>query len=369
MKILQTPVRFYPYIGGVENYVYYLSKELVKKRHEVKVVCANEGGGSDEVEGIKVKRLRYIRKIANTNITPTLPFQLLREDFDVIHTHLPTPWSADCSSRASLVKRKPLVITYHNDITGEGIAGRIAGLYNQTFLKIVLKAAAQIIITQPKYLDLSPHLKKFRNKIKVIPNGVDVEKFRSMDVEKEENTIFFLSVLDAFHRYKGLEYLLGALKLIKDEMKIKLIVGGEGKLLDYYKKMADSLGVGDSVDFVGFVDDEEIVEYYNKCDVFVLPSTSFVQEGFGIVLLEAMACSKPVISTHIVGMANGIKEDNSGIIVKPRDSKALADAIVKILQDEEGARERGKNGRRLVEEKYTWKNVRKSIEDVYSEIV
>lgn len=369
MRILQTPVRFHPYVGGVENYVYYLSKELVKRGHEVKVVCANEGGGNGDIDGVKVKRLNYVGKIANTNITPSLPFHLLKEDFDVIHIHLPTPWSADWSALISAVKRKPMVLTYHNDITGEGIAKYIANTYNQTLLKIVLNAASKIIITQPRYLDSSPYLTDYKNKIEVIPNGVDIEKFRPMDVEREENTLFFLSVLDEFHKYKGLEYLLKALKLIKDEMKVKLIVGGEGSLLNYYKDMAKSLGVEDSVDFVGFIPDEKIVEYYNKCDVFVLPSTSSVQEGFGIVLLEAMACGRSVVSTSIVGVAEDIEKYNAGKIVRPKDPKALAGAIMRILQNEKGSSEMGKNGRGLVEDRYTWKRVAEMVVHIYRSIL
>src|SRR5664280_2480803 len=97
MKIVQTPVRFYPFTGGVENYVYYMSKELVKLGHDVKVICANEPSSIKEeiVDGINIKRLHYITKIANTNITPGFPFALSSEDFDIIHTHIPTPWSAD----------------------------------------------------------------------------------------------------------------------------------------------------------------------------------------------------------------------------------------------------------------------------------
>ncbi len=95
MRILQTPARFYPYVGGVENYVYYLSKELVKRGHEVKVMCAREPKlESKEIDGIEVERLDYIGKTANTNLTLSLPRRLLKEDFDVLHTHLPTPWSA-----------------------------------------------------------------------------------------------------------------------------------------------------------------------------------------------------------------------------------------------------------------------------------
>lgn len=372
MKILQTPVRFYPFIGGVENYVYYLSKRLVKLGHVVTVICANEPNTEEEetIKGIKVKRLSYIGKIANTNITPKLLSELLREEFDIVHTHLPTPWSADGSAIVSKLKRKPLILTYHNDIVGTGIANYIAKFYNVTMLKLLLREADIIIITQPNYCNYSYHLKQYKDKIKVIPNGVDIERFKPLNVEKEEKTLFFLSSLDEFHRYKGLDYLLEGLITIKKRIQdVKLIIGGEGKLLNYYKQRVILMGLEDNVEFVGFIPDEKIVEYYNKCDIFVLPSISAKQEGFGIVLQEAMACERPVVSTEIVGVAEDVRERNAGRIVKPKDERALAEAIIEILEDKNLARKMGKNGRQLVEEKYTWEKVAEMVENVYNEVM
>ena len=373
MKVLQTPVRFYPFIGGVENYVYCLSKELVKCGHKITVICANEPNTKKEeiISEIKVKRLSYLGKIANTNITPKLPFELLKEDFDLIHTHLPTPWSADWSAIISKIKSKPLVLTYHNDIVGHGLANSIAKFYNFTSMRFVLREAAKIIITQPDYLESSPYLKKYRDKIEVIPNGVDTERFRSMaEIEKEEHTLFFLSLLDEFHKYKGLDYLLDAMMIVrKDVPDVKLIIGGKGELLDFYKRKANSMGIKDNLEFIGFIPDEKLVEYYNECSVFVLPSISSTQEGFGIVLLEALACETPVISTEIVGVAEDVKENNAGIIVPPKNPEVLADAIIKLLNDEDLAKKMGKNGRKLVEEKYTWERVTEEIFKLYRKIL
>ncbi|MFZ2409941.1 MAG: glycosyltransferase family 4 protein, partial [Candidatus Methanoperedens sp.] len=327
MKILQTPARFYPYTGGVENYTYHLSRELVKLGHEVSVICANEPkSDKKEIDGIKLKKLYFIGKIANTNITPALPLSILKEDFDILHTQLPTPWSADWSAIVSAAKRKPLVLTYQNDIVGTGIADHIAEVYNMTALKFLLKQAAKITISHPNYINFSPHLKKYRKKIVVIPPGVDTGRFQPTDPSIQE-TIFFLSLLDEFHRYKGLDLLLEALKLVKKEIPhIKLKVGGSGKLLQYYREKAASLGLEDNVEFLGHVPDEWIPEHYANCNLFVLPSISASQEGFGIVLLEALASGRPVVTTEIVGMAEDIKKHKAGIVVKPMDTKALADA-------------------------------------------
>lgn len=370
MKIIQTPARFYPYTGGVENYTYYLSRELVKSGHKVTIICANEQKyNKDETAGIKIKRLAYIGKIANTNITPALPFHILNEDFDVLHTHLPTPWSADWSAIASAAKRKPLVLTYHNDIVGKSIAKYIARVYNLTALKFILKRASRIIVSHVNYLEFSPYFKECKEKVEVVPAGVDVERFTPLDT-RVEDTVFFLSLLDEFHRYKGLDHLLEAMKLVKKEIpSVKLKVGGSGKLLQYYREKAAFLGLKENVDFLGYVSNERLPEHYRNCSLFVLPSISPSQEGFGIVLLEAMACGQPVVSTDIVGAAEDIKKYNTGIVVKPMDTKALSDAMIKVLQNKKVAETMGTRGRKLVEEKYTWGNVCKAMEDIYLGVV
>jgi len=372
MKILQTPVRFYPFIGGVENYVYYLSRELVNLGHSVKVICANEPktNAHDTVDGVEVSRLNYIGKVANTNITPSLPLKLNHEEFDIIHTHVPTPWSADWSRIIANRKNKPLVVTYHNDIIGNGVANHIANFYNKTALMKLLKRADKIIITQPNYLHYSPYLPEHEAKVEVIPNGVDIDKFKPAAVEESKNTLFFLSLLDEFHGYKGLDYLLEAVKIVKKSVPdVKLVVGGKGVLLDHYKKKTESMDLSNNVEFHGFILDEEMADYYSRASIFVLPSISSLQEGFGIVALEALACETPVITTDIVGVSVDLKRENAGLIVAPKDSEELADAIIQLLLNEELRNKMGVNGRNLVKASYTWKGIAKNMEKVYYELV
>lgn len=378
MRIIQTPARFHPFIGGVENYVYNLSQVLTELGHDVKVICANEPEGrtNDSIKGIKIRRLQYIGKIANTNITPGLPSALLGEDFDIIHAHLPTPWSADWSAIVAKAKGRPLVLTYHNDIVGKGFESRVAGLYNLTGLQLLLKAASMIIITQPNYIESSNYLKSYKNKAQIVPIGVDIDRFRPEGKGESEpepkgcKVLFFLGVLDKFHRYKGLDYLLQAMAMVKEQKpNVKLVVGGSGELQGHYADLAVRLGLSRNVEFPGSISEEELPECYNHCDAFILPSVSSDQEGFGIVLLEAMACAKPVISTEIVGVAEDVKRFDAGRIVQPRDAGALARAILEILGNKEEADEMGQRGRRLVEEKYTWKKVGRDVLRIYEELM
>ncbi|MBU1870113.1 MAG: glycosyltransferase family 4 protein, partial [Candidatus Omnitrophica bacterium] len=120
---------------------------------------------------------------------------------------------------------------------------------------------------------------------------------------------------------------------------------------------------------LGFLSDEELVRFYNLCDCFVLPSVSSVQEGFGLVAVEAMACKKPVIVTEVIGTAEEIKSHNAGIVVKSRDISDLASALESILINKEKAGVMGENGYRLVLEKYTWQKQADIIEKEYIEAI
>lgn len=371
MKVIQTPVRFYPFIGGVEQYVYYISKELVKYDDcNVEIICANEPESPEyeKYQQIDIRRLTYNRKVANTNVTPKLPKVLSESDFDIIHTHIPTPWSADWSNIIARRKNKPLIVTYHNDIIGTGVANIIANIYNKTALKYLLNKADRIIITQDDYIS-SPHLKNYKDKVITIPNGVDTTIFKPKG-ERTPNQIFFLSVLDRFHKYKGLDYLLEALSQVKPAIPdVKLVVGGKGELLNYYKQMTKELGIEENVEFKGFLTDEEVQHYYATSELFILPSISSLQEGFGIVVLEALSCMTPVISTDIVGVADDVTKTKSGIIIPPKDVKALQNAIIKILKNPELQKTMGENGRQLVKDKYEWKQIADDIYNLYKQVI
>jgi len=373
MKIVQAHGTFFPVTGGVANYIYNLCKELVKRGHDVTVLTStfgtNKKVGVEELEGIKIRRLNHAFRLGGTPIIPSLPLELNRISADIIHTHLPSPYISDLACFFSKRRGIPCVLTYHNDIVSNGMLSNVGKFYNATALKSLLSNVDRIIIHQPRCLNYSPYLPKFKYKIEVIPCGVEVDKFRPLGIEKRENSISFLSILNKYHKYKGLDYLLKALTLVKKEIKdVKLMVGGEGELIEYYKGMVKSLDLESNVEFRGFVPQEELVEYYNRSRVFVLPSISSRQEGFGIVLLEALACGTPVITTDIVGVAKDVEANNAGIIVQPNDIEALAEALVTVLRDENLSAEMGRNGRKVIEEKYTWEKVIDAVITLYEEL-
>ena len=365
MKILQTPPRIFT-PGGVERYVADLSRELIKRGHQVQILCSRSRSDVPLRSSLPVHLLTPLCHIGNTPITPSLPCHLLHEDFDILHTHIPTPWSADWSRMIAGWKTKPLVLTYHSGIAGEGYTGTIARLYNRTALQRLLRSMDRIILARPGYI---PHsLRDYQGKIEYIPVGVDTSQFFPRKTEFTAD-IFFLSVLDAFHGFKGLDTLLEAMKLVKKDIpSVKLVIGGGGSRLPYYTHLAGIMGLRENVRFTGYIPQESLKDYFNESRLFVLPSQAPELETFGIVLLEAMACGRPVVTTKIAGMAEDIIRSSSGIIVEPDSPGELVRAILSILKDEYAAEKMGENGLHLIREKYLWPTIAARMEQLYKDI-
>jgi glycosyltransferase involved in cell wall biosynthesis len=363
VRILEVVVRFHPYVGGVENTVLEVARRLAGCGHEVRVVCADEPAGSPpRVDDIDVVRLPWRGKIGNTNICRGLGAALRREPRpDVLHTHLPTALFADAAAGLARETGIPLVLTYHNDLVGGGLKGVLAGVYNRLFLPRLLSRSARIVVTNPVYPSQSPHLKEGDPKIVCIPWGVDVDAFRptaDMPAESPELVVGFLSLLDAHHGYKGLDVLLRAAAALRREgTPVRLKIGGAGEARDDYRRLAAELGVADAADFLGFIPGPELNAFYASCHAFALPSTDGRREGFGLVLLEAMACGRPVVTTPVVGVAGDLEASGAGLLVPPGDAAALADALRTLAGDRGALPAMGRNARRLVEERYTWERV------------
>jgi glycosyltransferase involved in cell wall biosynthesis len=377
LRILEVVVRFSPYIGGVENTVLDLNRRLVARGHQVRVVCADEPPGSpDRVEGIDVVRLPYRRfKVGNTNVCPGLPAALRRERPDLIHGHMPTALFADAAASAAEALGVPFVLTYHNDLIGDGLKGVLGGIYNRFILPRLLARADRVITINPSYATKSPHLSADDPKISCVPWGVDEAVFHpppdgGPPADAPELVLGFLSLLDAHHRYKGLEVLFrAAAELRRAGVPLRLKIGGTGEKQGSYRKMAAELGVGDRTEFLGFIPGPDLPAFYGSCHAFVLPSTDGRREGFGLVLLEAMACARPVLSTPIVGMSGDIQKYEAGLLATPGDPAALAAAIRRLHEDRASLAVFGANGRRLVEERYTWTRVTDAYEALYQEAV
>lgn len=369
MNLVEVVVRFHPYVGGVENTVHHLSRQLVARGHRVTVVCAAEPAGPAEVGGVRVVRLPYRAKLGNTNLSRGVVSAVTAARPDLVHTHLPTAWWADAAALAGRRLGVPLVLTYNNDLVGEGGKGILARVYNRHLLPRLLAAADRIVVPNPAYP--SPWLPPVRSRTLSIPWGVDAAAFRPVPLQEVAPLVVgFLAILDEHHRYKGLEELLAAGRdLARRGVPFRFEVGGRGAREEAYRRRAAELGIDDRVRFRGFVPQAELPAFYAGCHAFALPSTDARQEGFGLVLVEAMACGRAVVTTPVVGMAAAIEEAGAGVLVPPGSPVALADALARLAADPAGLRAMGERARRLVEERFAWERVTDAYERLFEELV
>ena len=373
MRILEVVVRYPPYVGGVESTVCHVARRLAGRGHEVRVVCADEPAGSPgRMDGVEVVRLPWRGRIGNTPLCPGLGAALRRERPDVIHTHLPAALFAAAAAAASRRLGVPLVLTYHNDVAGEGLKGALAGAYNRLALPRLLARCDRIVVTSPEFPARSPWLDARDPRLVCIPWGVDEERFRpagDLAEDAPELVLGFLSLLDSHHRYKGLDVLLRAVAALRREgVPVRLRAGGAGEERDLYRQQAAALGVADAVELPGFIAEEDLGAFYRSCHVFVLPSTDGRREGFGLVLLEAMACGRPVVTTPLVGVAADLERTGAGMLVPPGDAAALAAALRGLWTERAALPDRGRLARRLVEERYTWERTADEYDRVLREV-
>jgi glycosyltransferase involved in cell wall biosynthesis len=369
MKILIVTPYFFPNPGGVENYTYYLSKNLIDLNNEIVIISTTERKKILEefIDGIHIYRLPITGKISSTPFNPfwnTIINDIIdKEKPDIINGHIPVPIIADIACRIAYVKKIPYFLTYHNDLTSTNFYLKLFSYFYYFFIGFrTMKMSEKIIATSEYYSERSPYLRRFKEKIDFVPPGVDIEKIddyqEKLSKEKPESAdmrkILFVGHLDKGSRHKGLDYLLKAIQIVKKSHdNVILFVVGAGNYQSYYKRIADSLNIGKSVSFLGYLNNDMLYKKYYDCDVLVLPSYNEA-EGFGMVIIEANAFKKPTIGTNVGGIPYAIKDNKTGLIVEPRDPYSLADAIIRILTDPILARRLGEAGYARISEEFTW---------------
>ena len=358
MKIMVVAAYFPPHIGGAENYAYNIAKGLKEEYNwEIVVITSNHEEKKYKekiVDGIKIYLLPRWFKISNTPINPLWYFQIKRiiknEKPDIINAHTPVPFISDVTAR--VCGDIPFILTYHTGammLKGKLLEDLLIKFYESSILKVTLKKAKKIIC--PSDFVRFDFLKNYSDKTTTVTPGVDINIFKPK-IYNSKNKILFVGSLKGAEKYKGLEYLLSAVNIIKKNIKdVKLTVVGDGNYVMYYKKLCKNLGITRNVVFKGKLIGRNLIEQYQKSNVSVLPSLS---ESFGIVLIEAMACKRPVIGSNIGGILSVIDNNENGLLVPPKDPEALADAIMEILKNSKLAKKMGENGYKKVKENFLW---------------
>ena len=360
-KLLMVTPYFYPKIGGLENYAFNISKGLKEKYNwEIVVITSNHentGYQEETINGIKIYRLPRWFKVSNTPINPMWYWQIKdiikKENPNVINAHSPVPFIADMAAKAAKSLGIPFVLTYHNDLVKENpILNTIIKIFYFLLGNKTIRISTQIIATSQFYADSSTYLKEYKNKISIVSPGTYLPK--EAKVKQLKNTILFVSQLDKTHRHKGLNYLIGAIAEVKKEIKdLQLIICGKGNDLDYYRELVNKFNLQDNITFKGFVKDFELRNLYFACTALILPSTTNA-EGFGMVLVDAMAHKRPVIGTNVGGIPHLIENNKNGLLVSKKNTEELSKAIIKVLKDKTIAKKMGIFGYNKVKGSFTW---------------
>jgi glycosyltransferase involved in cell wall biosynthesis len=207
------------------------------------------------------------------------------------------------------------------------------------------------------------------NLIYVVPFGVNIEAFgieKKSEPEEFKDEIVLLFVGPLIPR-KGLLFLIKALPMVLEKHKnVKLILVGEGSQKGDLVKEIEKFGIREYVDFTGYLDGwgEKLTRYYERADIFVFPS---LKEGLPQAVIEAMAHRKPVIYLDIPPLVETVGD--AGIPVEPKNPRALAEAIVKLIEDKNLRKELGRKGRKRVEKNFTWDIMTDRILKIYEEVL
>ena len=368
MKIAMVSPYDFTWPGGVTAHVSQLAQELTHCGHQVKVLAPHSPARQSFEADAFVPLGRSVPLPSGGSIARvSLSWWLYRrvreileeECFDVIHLHEPLApvlplCVLECSntvnigtfhayySRQHLYRfSQPIVKRWHQRLHGGIAVSPAAHKYVHNF---------------------------FPRDYRIIPNGIDVDHFTDHAVPWPEyqdgkTNILFVGRLE---KRKGLRYLLEAYSRLKWEYPdIRLIVVGPGNLDKVSQSILSARNPQDVV-LVGGVSYQDLPRYYASADIYCSPATG--QESFGIVLLEAMACGKPIVASAIEGYMGIVKDGEQGLLFPRRDSEALAETLAVLINHPDYAARLGSTGRKMVEQ-YRWNVVARQVETYYYDCI
>jgi len=357
--------------GGIQTHTLHLLKSLQDEVDFVHAVTSRDSKGSAlrAAKKVPVIRTPSWNIDGSLAVSPALMTQTRRlhgkRRFDLVHLHFPDPMSHLASMM--LPSRIPRIISWHADIVRQ----KTMRLLYAPFLKHAVQRAAAIVVATPSHVTSSPVLGPIASddRINVVPYGFDLSTFLEDAPEKKAITAKYpgrrIFAAGRHVSYKGFDVLIKAMAQLP--LDVVLLLGGSGPLTGQLRELAQQIGVGQRVHFLGFVPDKLLPAYYQACHVFCLPSVT-PAEAFGIVQVEAMACGRPVVSTRLNNGVDFVNEHGrTGLTVRPGDSAALAEALGELLSDESKARMLGAAGRAKAANEYSAAKMAAQILDIYGD--
>ena len=366
MKIGLVSPYVYPLPGGVTQHVRYLYEGLRLRGHDVRILTSSHGlQRSSEGDVIRLGKgfsMPANGSVGTITLSPRYISQvravLERERFDLLHFHEPfVPFLSLILLRES---RSVNVATFHaygGWSPAYQFGSRVLGAYAERLHgRIAVSAAARHFIDR-----------FFPGHYKVIPNGVDAERFRrSVPLARWQDGTRNILFVGRFEPRKGLLDLLKAYRILRKtgcECRL-LVVGGGPQEREARRYVATRRLIG--VEFLGRVSDDEKAQLFRTADVYVSPATG--GESFGIVLLEAMAAGAPIVASDIHGYKGVIRRGREGLLVPPREPKQFAASIARLLRDNKLAGEMSAAGMIRAEE-FSWPRVTAKVDDYYGFVI
>jgi glycosyltransferase involved in cell wall biosynthesis len=201
------------------------------------------------------------------------------------------------------------------------------------------------------------------DRIQIIPNGVNTRHFVPPADGDRDRVILYVGTLI---ERKGLKHLVGAMPaMLQSFPDHRLVLVGEGPEAPHLKQLADELGIAERVRFVGFLPPDQVRGWMQRARVLILPS---LEEGMGVVLLEALACGTPVVGSRVDGIQEVITSD-VGRLVPPADSAALAEAITSVIGDSQRWAVLSRNARQRAVAHYDWDHIARQFVDMYASMI
>ncbi|MEO6207457.1 MAG: glycosyltransferase family 4 protein [Candidatus Limnocylindrales bacterium] len=366
MKIGLVSPYVYPLPGGVTQHVQHLYANLRLRGHDVRIITSSHGlQRASEGDVIRIGKgfsMPANGSVGTLTVSPRYASQVRRvleeERFDVLHFHEPlVPFLSPIVLRES---KSVNVATFHAysgfspayELTSRMLGPIVARLHG----RIAVSAAARHFIDR-----------YFPGDYKVIPNGVDIDFYqRAVPLARWQDGTRNILFVGRLEDRKGLIHLMKAYRILrKTGCDCRLLVAGGGPQEREARRYVMTRRLP-GVEFLGRVSDEEKAQLFRTADVYVSPATG--RESFGIVLLEAMAAGAPIVASDIHGYKGVVRRGEQGLLVPPRNPKAIAAATARLLSDPMLRARMSESGMDRAQE-FSWERVTAKVDDYYGFVI
>ncbi|MCA1060805.1 glycosyltransferase [Rossellomorea aquimaris] len=308
--------------------------------------------------------LKFNHKVSYIFTVSTLKKIITEEKPDLVHSH----YASSYGLIGALANFKPYIVSVWGSDIYEFPK---KNMLTKSILTFALQKADYICATSPALEKETRKYSKEGQPIHITPFGVDMNKFKPV-VKNISGKGFRIGLAKRMEPKYGVDYLLRGYKLFLDKLgevdksEINLSLAGEGVYMEEYKKLAISLGIDTSVQFLGQIHHGDIPEFITSMDVMVISS---LIESFGVSAVEAQACGVPVVATNVGGLPDVVIDDQTGYIVPSKNPEAIAEKLFHLYSDASRRKRLGENGRKHVITHYDWQENSKRMSDLYNEIV